>query len=198
MRAPTFLSELSAYREALLKDNSDLKGRALIEAVLDRWRDRADAEKIWEKITTALVANKTQPPAAALFIAWLLQTRIRYEWLDAQTKHAPIITSDLRNKAAQEWKSGDPISAAFHRIGAQAYADWSQQAGVTLSRKKAKALQKRFISTLRESFIANCGKPLNEVVTTLTQIAFGGDVDIQDVRDALKPTRQDIRRKKSR
>jgi hypothetical protein len=221
MRAPapmtaaaSFPDQLAAYRKALLDGAPDDRGRKLITSTLDNWGDHPDAEEIWRKITTALNANKAPPMPASLFIATIIRMRVECERLRAWIEpfrpgaerlpgterlrpgmsHALALTSKAKKEADREWRSDESlaISATAKRIAAKGA---EENLTAVLGRKKTRAPQRRFMLTLRDWFIDNCGKPFNEIVATLAEIAFGEDFSAQNVRDAVKPTRQDIRRK---
>lgn len=190
--AASFLDQLAAYRKIVL-DGEPIENEKLITRILDDWRDHPDAEEIWQKITAASVANKIEPLPAWFFIDWFLSWRVLiYEPLGTVVSRAPALIADRKTQAECEWKAGNIFSAALTRSGIERF---EKRLTATLGRKKTKAPKKRFMLMLRDCFIINCGAPLNDIVAKLTGIFFDDETDTQDVRDALKPTKQDIRRR---
>jgi hypothetical protein len=191
--AASFLDQLAAYRKIVL-DGEPIENEKLITRILDDWRDYPDTEEMWQKITATSIANKIEPPPAWFFIDWLLSMRVLvYEPLGTVVLDAPALIAERKTQAKREWKAGNISWATGVRSMAECLdRDLTQ----TLGRKKTKAPKKRFILLLRNCFIINCGEPLNDIVAKLTGIFFDDDTDPQNVRDALKPTKQDIRRKK--
>lgn len=196
-RAPvptdSFQAHLAAYRKVLL-DGNRVENEKLIIRILDDWRDHPDAEEMWQRIVRTSIENKIEPPPPWFFIEWLLECRLVSEKLDTVVSQAPALIADRKRQAEREWKSGNiPWATDVRSMAERLDRDLTQ----TLGRKKTKAPKKRFILLLRDCFIINCGVPLNDIVAKLTGIFFDDAfIDTQDVRDALKPTRQDIRRKK--
>jgi len=182
MRAPepTFKSALVAYQQQALKDAAGPE-RDLIAAVIDRWLEHRDREieTIWHKIVEASDANGKERPVAEGFIDWFLMTCLVCERLSDTIAEAPAVYSALRVQAERDWKQERVSKAANTRIIVKAHA---RKMDDVLGRKKKEAPRVRFMRMVREMFIENCGKPLNDVVAVLTEVAFGQPVTTDAVK----------------
>jgi hypothetical protein len=188
MRAPSpsFKSEITAYRRTVLDGAPPSKGRDLVSAVLDRWQEHPDTERIWNDINGGSVANKTAPVPALLFIAWLVRTRMEYERLANVIAKTSDVYLAVRQQAERDWKAGHVWDAAQKRTLVEKHA---KDMDAALGRKKTGAPKQHFMRLLRDMFIENCGKPLNEAVAVLTEIAFDDPV----TTDAARKARRKIR-----
>jgi hypothetical protein len=188
-----FQTELAAYRKALLtEDAPNGPERQLLTDILDRWRDHADAEPAWDKIVQACREANSEPPPPAFFVAAILQTR-RQSWqVQQRLSQADDLVSAGREQAEQDWKA-DRITEAY--VKKTAVKRYVEKADAMLGRQKAGAPRKLFIRWLNEMMVQNCGKPLHSVVATIVEITYGGDADVDTVRDALKPTTRGGRRR---
>jgi hypothetical protein len=174
---PSFKSEIAEYRRALGRVDSDTEGLLMV-AVLDRWEDHGSVETLWRKIT----AIHPGPPAQS-FIGWLLDTRIMCERLREVVEKSPEVVAKVRAQAEKDWKTGSFEAAAWKRRKAENFVERADQ---ELGRKKGDAPRQRFMRLASEMFIQNCGRPLDDVVASLTDIAFGDPVTTDAVRDARR------------
>jgi hypothetical protein len=187
--SPPFRAALVAYRRTIVEKQSPGPERELVLQVLKRWDDAGATEEIWKAITDASLANGMPPPEAAEFIEWLISTRLTYEKLSHVIEQTPAVTTRLRVQVEREWRG--PVNvwpgAAGKRAAVEAH---EARMDAVLGRKKAGAPRKRFMKLLRDAFIANCGRPLNNVVAALTEIAFGPDTTEGAVRGTQRPTKR--------
>jgi hypothetical protein len=189
--APSFKSAIVAYRAAALNGAPAARERDFVSDVLKRWLSHPDTERIWETINKASIANKNTPPPAPFFIYWILRIGLDYEWLGKGIEQAPDVQSELHSQAERDWKAGHEWSAAAKRTLAKAGA---QYATAVLGRQKGDAPEKRFRRMVRDTFIENCGRPLNEVVAVLAEITFDTEVSPDAVRGTKRSTTRAGRR----
>jgi hypothetical protein len=184
MRAPSrsFKDDLEAFRR-IVEGMPALGKRELAFAVLDRWMDHGQRDDIWTDITSSSIANSTAPVSASEFIEWIVFTRLGYEQLGDVIKQVPDVYSKLRTQAERDWKADDICHAFVKR---KAVKDHAARMDVVLGRKKAGAPRMRFMRMLSDTFIANCGRPLDNVVRALTEIAFDTEETLPKVRGAAK------------
>ena len=55
-----------------------------------------------------------------------------------------------------------------------------------LGREKKNAQKRKFVELWSDHFREHCGTPADKIVSAITEIAFGGEFDVTDVRNALK------------
>jgi hypothetical protein len=193
-----FGQALAGFRKSI-ESGPDDEHRAFILGMLDRWRDHADGAKIYSAIGQASAANNNPAPSPGVFIAWVVRTR-----LEARRLQRVVVdqSSELEAKglaqANRHWKDGEVERAAIKRLAVQAVAD--ARKGL-LGREQGSAPQKRFTRMWRDTFLENCGRPLDREVAILTEIAF----DIEYTADAVRGTQRsttkrgrDTRRPKKR
>jgi hypothetical protein len=145
---------------------------------------------LWLSIEEASAANGTEPLPAAAFIAWIVHLRIQAERLTAVIEEWPDLQQKLLSQAERDWRADRIIDASFKKAAAIGFGADKDR---ILGRKQTAAPQKRFKTMCSEAFNINCGKPLDSVVASLTEIAFDTEVTIDSVRGVRKPTRRDIR-----
>lgn len=185
MRAatPSFKSELAAYRAWLVNQPAAPEERELYLDILDRWADHAAVETTW-----AALANSI-PPAdmipAADFISLVIERRGLAERLKVVVEEAHAVEARANSKAMRDIRSKRPGEAALKLALLDSFQGQSDR---LLGRKKKDAPRKIFIVGWTELFRRLSGQPLDEAVRVLTEVAFGGDVPINAVRDARKPT----------
>lgn len=94
----------------------------------------------------------------------------------------------VRAQAEKDWRRRRHLDAYLKRTAADEFAD---QADAVLGRQqREKRPRKIFMQTLHDMFVVNCGQPLDGVVATLTEVAFGKGTTAENVRDARKPTKR--------
>jgi hypothetical protein len=197
MRAPasSFKSVVVSYRDAVLDGAPAGSERDFVSDVLKRWLSHPDTERIWEAIREASIANENTPPLASLFIAWILRIGLDYQLLSKRIEKAPAVQSELRSRAERDWRAGSDWDAAFKRAFAK---EGAQFATDVLGRQKGGAPEKRFRRMVRDTFIENCGRPLNDTVAVLAEITFGTEVSSDAVRGTNRSTTRSGRRTKGR
>ena len=186
MRAlsPSFRAALAAYRRAIVEKLPAGPELKPILKVLKRWDEHAGVETIWKTITEAQIASGLPPLEPAEFIEWLAFTRAVYEKHSDVIEQTPDVTAKLRAQADRDWKGLEEWPRAIARRAAvEAHLASMDK---ILGRKKAGAPRQRFMRMLRDTFLANCGRPLNDVVAMLTEIAFGPDTSADAVKNMRK------------
>ena len=177
--APSFKREIAAYRQKLIKERADYPRLVLALHVLERWSDHGAIEAIWETVNERLPAEAV--PTGEQFIDLVLQ---RWDRALAVNERVPRI-SDIETKTRRQIRD---------RLHKRQYGQVAQLAGWLdkIHQKRARLLgregtgQTQFMKAWSESFQKLSGKPLDETVASLTEIAFGGEVTIDMVRRARR------------
>jgi hypothetical protein len=185
MRAPSpsFRDALTFVR-GVVEETSAGPVRELVLQMLKDWED-APAEKIWETITDASVANGMPPPKAVEFIEWIVVTRVNSENASQVVEQWPAEKAKRRTQAKRALKGG-PNEWADAAVKGHAVEAFEAHMDAALGRKKGGAPRQRFMQILSETFMTNCGRPLDKVVAALTEIAFGPAATEDVVRKARK------------
>jgi hypothetical protein len=176
-RAPSFKSEIAAYRQRFVKERADYPRLAPALRVLDRWSDHPATEAIWKTINERLPAEAV--PTAEQLINLVLQ---RWDAASALNERVPQIT-DIEIKTRHRIK--DHLHKRKYRQIAR-LAGWLDKILQTRTRLLGRqgAGQKQFMKAWSESFQGLSGKPLDATVASLTEIAFDGKVTVDMVRRA--------------
>jgi hypothetical protein len=204
MRAPspTFKAAIAAYRLAIISNPAPvhLQNRWKYELtleVLDRWEKHAAVETIWSTIKP-----KLEPAIPGLFINVILKMRIHAERVDKYVHELPgtkqqavskikRLTTDEKFDKVRDW------SSLVHDVS---------KGRARFSRKTESAALVDFMVQLRSWFNNEWGQPFDDVVATVTNIAFGlrpkppmtrrgenEEVTADHVRDAARAVDRDIR-----
>jgi hypothetical protein len=190
MRSPTpscrsalsaYQRELTARRKALPPNYTDLRDYDIAIGIVDRWIKRDDADNVWNELQAHLSVGFVLTPVQ-------LAEQVIEKRLDA-LRAAVIVheTTGLVDNAKRRLKH------AANKEDIDAVIDIS----VTLKRftnrrprvlgRQAGADRTWFIWQWAGFFKTICGKPLNNVVGVLTEIAFDiKDVTIDDVKNAQR------------
>jgi hypothetical protein len=193
MRSPTpsLRSELSNYqrelttrRQSLPPNYTDLRDYDIAIGILDRWIKRTKndgTDWVWTKLQAHL-------PAGFIITPIQLAEHV-IEWRLAALRAAVIVHDGpgLVDKAKGRWKhlaNKEDIDAAID-VGVP-LARYIKQRPSVLGRE-AGADRTWFIGQWAGFFKTVCGKPLNDVVGVLTEIAFDTDqVSLDDVKNAQR------------
>jgi hypothetical protein len=177
VQAPlSFRDELVKYRRQLVAHDPD----PLALAIIDRWRDHAGVEKIWQTLQRHIPADKTLPPE--IFISLVLQQRINVaEKLQQIVDHLPKLEKQVNERAKQHRRAKDYAAIALE---AGLLANTRDRRRQALSRKSAPRM--KFIRDWSAKVQEICGTPLDEVVAVVTSVAFDEVVDTEAVRDARR------------
>jgi hypothetical protein len=187
-----FKQALLSYRKVLAAQNIVEPDRQLALDVVDQWIEHADVETLWQTIVEK-VGPKAIPEPANL-IDLVIQRRlnaaelekIEEEMSHVEAKAKTRIKRDLRDRKYDE---------VAHRSALLHNAVEGRKRIV--GRQKGGFRRKYFILSWSHNFQELCGSPLDEVVGTITQIAFGNhgippraskqkhDV-VEEVRDARR------------
>ena len=182
----SFKKELAEYRNVLGPVGNDREGLLMV-AVLDRWSKHPDVEVIWSKIT-ATVPNLS----AQSFIGGVLDAREMCDQERQVLEGLPALVDAARTSAAKDDDADKFEIAAAKRRMAKNLTDRADQLA---GRKKESAPRQEFMRMASKMVMDNCGELLDDVVASLTEIAFGKVTDRRAVRDARQaPKRRgDIR-----
>jgi hypothetical protein len=180
MRAlsPSFKSELEAYRQRLAKERADYPRLAFALQVIDRWHDHTDVETIWDTIKEKLPADAA---TAEQFIDLVLQ---RWDTATELNERVPKIP-DIETKS-RSWIK--------RHLQKRKYGQIARETGLLddLLERRTRLLgrqgtaRKPFMEGWSAKFQELCGQPLDEIVASLTEIAFNGRVTIDMVRRARR------------
>ena len=127
-------------------------------------------------------------PPAGFFILSVLQTRKLSD--EAKRKHLafPAIKRQAECLIEKEWTAPDGdyiIAGAKKEILADAMQGFNAF-DKALGREKKSAQKRKFVELWSDHFREHCGNPADKIVSAITEIAFGGEFDVTDVRNALK------------
>jgi hypothetical protein len=198
MRQPTpsFLSDLRAYHDHLTKKNQlDWKDKIALELV-QRWLERDDAEEIWRNLKSALPADLEIKPVQ--FAEEVIGRRILAERAAEIVHSGGGLVEDVKRRLKHHLAKDD--IAKVHAISG-VLKSFQERRGRALARQKG-ADQTWFMWQWSEAFKMVCGRPLDELVAALTEIAFDlEDVGVDHVRGAQRTMKrlrekQDTRRTK--
>lgn len=182
---PSFRNEIAEYRRELGLGKND-REILLMRAVLDRWEEHPEADIIWRKIS-ATVPNLS----AQSFIGGVLHVREMCDRLRHVLEESPALATRARRSAEKDDDADRYEVAAWKRRGAKILLD---DADRLVGRKKDGASRQHFMRMTSQMVMENCGQYFDDVVASLTEIAFGGTIDGRAVRDARRAAkRRDIR-----
>jgi hypothetical protein len=184
-------AEIVAFRKELIADHPDLPPPADMLAVFDRWEKHADEweHHCWPTIAKRLPAN-AMPTVEEVFW-WVLHRRAIARRIAEIIFRSPT-TAQAKRRAEAYLRDKTNLGAV-----AQAAAELTYEYAVLtelahklaqFGRQKENIEKKLFIVWWRNKFFELCGKPLDEVVRVLTEIVYGGTVNIGVIRGVGRPT----------
>jgi len=178
-----FKSELEAVR-AWVSDQPEDALRPQILKILDRWRGHPAADLMWGKISKAATAGGQAPLGGREFVGLVIRLWIAATEIKRVTDGSPALERKARAQADRAFREDRVAEAALKKLGA---IELEARRTRLLGRKQADAHLQNFKSRCSELFANNCGKPLDDVVATLTEVVFDcGPVSIDSVRGARK------------
>ena len=192
MHAPpqSFRAELAAYRKKLIADCEGEPWLQLALKILDRWAERPDADTAWNTIK-----NKMAPEilTAEEFIYQVLIGAVMFQ-VDARRVRdgLPGMESLIVQRTRDHLRKRKHVQLALENTLLDDIINRSKR---LFSREKETALQKLFQQWWCNNFKELCGQPLYDVVAVLTYVAFGDEVDSEDVRRTSRPTTRSGRRR---
>lgn len=183
---PSFKNEIAEYRRALGPSQNN-RETLLMHAVLDRWQEHPAADTIWRKISAAVPDLSAQS-----FIGGVLHVREICDRLRQVLEESPALVAKARVSASKDDNVDQYEVAAWKRRGTKILLD---DADRLVGRKKDGAPRQHFMRMTSSMVMENCGQQLDDVVASLTEIAFGDITDGRAVRDARRSAerRRDIR-----
>lgn len=173
----SFKNEIAEYRRELGPGEND-REILLMLAVLDRWQEHPDADTIWRKISAAVPGLSAQS-----FIGGVLHVREMCDRLRHVLEESPALVAAVRNSAAKDDAADQYEVAAVKRRGAKLLLEDTDR---LVGRKKDGAHRQEFMRMTSRMVLENCGQYLDDVVASLTEIAFGDTTDGRAVRDARR------------
>jgi hypothetical protein len=189
MRRPiaSFKSELEAAKSNLIRVSASLKFNdpeilPLALAIIDRWLDHADVERIWDTLKCKFQPGALTPQQ---LIQMVVERRIVARRLEAVVNQKQSVTKKLRHQAKRHRIEKRPAQSDATM---SAVINFDNQSTNTLGRQKGQAPQKRFKLGWRQYFREQCGQPLDDVGAALTEIAFDTVVTRDQVRGAERAT----------
>src|SRR6516164_3440848 len=183
---PTFRAALK-WLQPWTKTHTHGWQRRLSRDVLESWINQDDCEKLWAAIQAAL----KEPPLPAQFAYAVIVARLDCESLAKAARSNPkaemlscteqLIGTDLSGALPVIHADFNVVGPVFERARATV-----QQAKL-LSRKQM--VRTHFIRTLSAGFVqwSIDGRPHDDLVRQLTDIAFGGKNSTEKVRRARGP-----------
>jgi hypothetical protein len=189
---------IAVYRKRLIADNPDCPPPADKLAILRRWEKNTEWDSCWKKLQEKLPVEDM--PTAEEFI-WLVLSRSDVaRCLDEINRGTPTAAeAEQRSKAYLSGKrAGAELMHAYAELAHEhaALAELNQMRTRLIGRQKENVERKRFIMDWRDKFTERCGQPLDEVVRVLTEIVYGGKVDIGVIRGVRRPTTKRARKKR--
>jgi len=155
--------------------------------------DHGATEQIWRTMKAKLPTEAM--PTATEFIWLVLQRRLLLGRVDNVVEELPEATRKTKQRAKRFLKENQ-----FGRLSLEAgLLDEAREARAKLLGREADS-RRPFIVGWRKKFKELCGRPLDEIVSALTQIAYGGAApSISAVRGTERSTTRvdrDTRRSK--
>src|SRR5262249_21033720 len=183
--APTFKDIIAAYRKHAFagKPTRGIEYRIAMR-ILNRM-EKHDLEALWNTVRPRL---PQVPEAAGLFITGIIKARIHAERVDHLVNELPAREKKtvLRTKEFLTKKQFQAAAIEMSMVGTV-----SEGRKRLFSRKSESAAQVDFMVALRSYFADECGQPFDDVVATLTNIAFNIDrITADHVRDAARDARK--------
>jgi hypothetical protein len=158
---------------------------ALAIAIIDRWMQDDDADRIWIELAAKLPAGYP----ARMIAGRLIQYRLQADRLSQGDKRSPEIHKQMLHRAKRYLKENTPEANAKLINEATARMNTTElRARVPLRRGKT-APRTWFMAEWSECFRELCGKPLDNVVCFLTKIAFD---DHNVTPDMVRNARREI------
>jgi hypothetical protein len=177
-----FKAVIAAYRGQLPPSNPDPAHWKiqLIHKILDDWAVHPACESIWKKI-----APRWKGPPA-LLIASVIRVRIRLEEADRRVKDWPDLEGKIVIRTMRHLREGAHRNIARENLAEHA-ATFKESRDKLFGRKLADGPRVYFMAALVAGFKERMGKPFNEEVAHLTEIAFDlNTVTVDMVRSASK------------
>jgi hypothetical protein len=171
MRAPSsFRDELIKYRKQLVADPDPL---AL--AIIDRWRDHPDTDKMWS------VIHKHCPDIEpTLLINSVLSRRFKAPLLQYIVDELPTVERKINERARHHRRAGDYQAIGVENVLLGRAIELRRK---LLNRKRSEAPRTWFVTEWSADFKKICGLYLDEAVAFLTDIAFDDGTDAEAVRN---------------
>ena len=175
--SPTFRADLSLYRGNLVylqpqaPDAKHAAHASLAIAIIDRWLQHEDADRIWIEL-----AAKLPPGYPARMIAGrLFQYRLQADLLSRGLARAPTIKSKFRTRVTRYRDQDTPeaLAALIYESSVRLQTkELLERCNLPRGKNSPRTW---FMAEWSECFRELCGKPLDNVACFLTKIAFDDD-----------------------
>jgi hypothetical protein len=187
MRSPTpsFRSELAAYQRQLVEITKAMDGCAdprseIAIGIVDRWLDHPEAEGIWSELRSCSPAFQMTP---AEFACGVISRRLLAERVAEIQRDGPSVVQNVKRKLKHALAKSDTGTLV---AGSVPLHDFVTRRPRVFAREKG-ADRTWFMWQCAEDFRSLCGKPLDNVVRVLAQIAFDwNEASLDHVRGAQR------------
>ena len=188
-----FSNDLVRYRKALVAQNMLEPDRQLALDVVDRWSKHAAVETLWQTVVEKLGAEAIPEPANLIDL--VIDRRLKAAELEKIEIELPRQESIKKSQIKRDLQDRKYDAVAARSALLHSALEGRQR---ILGRQKGGFRRKYFILSWSLKFQELCGSPLDEVVGTITEIAFGkhgipvrasqsGKHDVvEEVRDARR------------
>lgn len=205
-----FSQALSKYRKVLTPEAIAEPYYGLAVAVMDRWANDADREKLWRTLVAKL--RHEDLPTPLQFIDMVVSRRLLAARLEEIENELPTEVQKARARIKRNLTEG-----SFDKVAIEATLvdNVCEPRSRVLGRQKGGFRRRYFSLGFSDKFQELCGTPLDDVVGAITRIAFGdhGIVvkpqagktrqqllkhhdEVQEVRDTRRRAYRDTRRQK--
>ena len=187
MRSPTpsFRGDLAAYHRQLVDIKKAMAGcpdprTDIAIGIVDRWLEHPEAESIWSELRSCSPAFQMTP---AEFAEGVINRRLLAERVAQIQRDGPRLVQNVKKKLKYSLAKSDIATVAANSAP---LADFIARRPRVFAREKG-ADRTWFMWQCAEDFRSLCGKPLDNVVRVLAQIAFDWkDAGIDHVRGAQR------------
>jgi hypothetical protein len=181
---PSFRNKLAAVPQDNLLALPTIDGitlhydrkRDLVAKIISTWMDRSDAEAIW-----STVSAKLPEVTEVEFVHEVVRRRLMLEKIADITEKALDLEAKVKHRTKRYQKQRNYAQLVFENA---ALAEFTQRYEREVGRQGSSAARSYFMWQWAATFEQACGQPLYEVVSALTEIAFGGNASVDAVRKA--------------
>lgn len=185
--SPTFCDELKTYqrhRLSLLTPGNDRHSK-LTHKVVNRWKKHPDRETIWTAVRPLLRVELT--PSG--FIDEVVLSRIDAEELTIIVSEAAKLEKKTVTRTIRQSREKKYFQAVAELT---LLGKFKEQRARVLGREKT-GPRVWFMKRWSALLLQWCGKPLDDVVRVITEIAFGEPISTDAVKHARSGARRDRR-----
>jgi hypothetical protein len=163
-----FRDELVRYRKALAAQNIVEPDRQIALDVVDRWSEHGAIETLWQTLVEKLGAEAIPEPANLIDL--VIERRLKAAELEKIETELPRQESMAKSRIKRDLQDRRYDAVAGVSVLLHGALEGRRR---ILGRQKGGFRRKYFIMNWSLNFQDLCGSPLDEVVATITEIAFG-------------------------